>query len=64
MAKSPCKDCEDRTINCHSTCREYKAWKFEKDRLNDINRKRKQIDTALTEAMVKNCIKARRKNRW
>ena len=24
---SPCKDCEDRTVGCHSICERYNNWK-------------------------------------
>lgn len=27
MTKSPCKDCFDRTITCHTVCRRYQEWK-------------------------------------
>lgn len=26
MIKCPCQGCEKRTMNCHSTCEEYKAY--------------------------------------
>ena len=32
----PCKDCKQRTITCHSVCREYIDWKSS---LNDFNEK-------------------------
>lgn len=27
---APCKDCQKRTINCHSVCEEYKQFKLER----------------------------------
>lgn len=29
MIKAPCKDCAERSIECHGTCRKYKAFKAE-----------------------------------
>lgn len=29
-----CKDCEERSINCHSICQEYKDQKILDDKLN------------------------------
>ena len=26
-ADSPCKDCEDRVVGCHSVCTQYSNWK-------------------------------------
>ena len=27
-ADSPCKDCEDRAVGCHSSCEKYMNWKL------------------------------------
>ena len=33
--ESPCIGCEDRTINCHDTCKRYLDWKADiSDRFN------------------------------
>ena len=37
MMKCPCKECNDRTITCHSVCKRYTEWKGWRD---EINRKR------------------------
>lgn len=34
---SPCKDCSDRQVGCHSNCKRYNEWRA----INDANRKRK-----------------------
>lgn len=26
MKVAPCKDCQDRTMECHGTCEKYKEW--------------------------------------
>lgn len=37
---SPCKDCEDRTVqpNCHTTCIAYKRYRAERERVNGMHR--------------------------
>lgn len=44
MILSPCKDCMNRTIECHISCAEYKDWKNRLKQRNDIitNNKRLQ----------------------
>ena len=32
MIKAPCKDCADRDLGCHSTCKPYKEYKKEHER--------------------------------
>jgi hypothetical protein len=60
-----CKQCEKRHPGCHSTCPEYNTWKSEKDRLNEIVRKKRQAEAEMIDAKVKLCEKARRKKkRW
>ena len=27
MTKTPCKNCHDRTVTCHTMCRRYQEWK-------------------------------------
>ena len=40
--KSPCMNCEERTFYCHSVCEEYKAYRAERDRINDLKHAEKQ----------------------
>lgn len=41
MNKSPCKDCPDRHLHCHSECDRYKTFAKEKRELNEaINKAR------------------------
>jgi hypothetical protein len=63
MISPPCKDCLKRKAKCHSTCEEYKAWKIEKDRLNKIVWKKKEIEAGFIEIRVKQCEKTRRMKR-
>ena len=46
MKKNPCHECENRTMDCHSTCREYKVWeiihKIEKSRERKEEKRRQR----------------------
>lgn len=42
--KSPCYNCEERQVGCHSTCESYKTFRAECDRLNDLKNKQKEQD--------------------
>ena len=58
-----CKGCEKRHTGCHSTCPDYIACRTEKDRTNEIIKKKKQVETDLISTAVKRSlkIKGRRK---
>lgn len=60
-----CKNCDKRYIGCHSTCREYIDWKTDRDRKNEIARKKRQAEAEMIDAKVRACEKTRRKKkRW
>lgn len=40
----PCKDCEMRTITCHSNCKPYLEYAKWKTQVNEIERKEKQFN--------------------
>ena len=39
----PCKDCNKRTLGCHSTCNAYLTARAKQTELNEKERKHKQI---------------------
>ena len=43
MKDSPCKNCDIRTVNCHSKCKKYIAWK---KLINAISKKLREKQTA------------------
>ena len=43
MRDAPCKGCEKRTLGCHGSCDEYKAFREERDK---VIRKRQAISLA------------------
>lgn len=48
MTLSPCKDCGDRVLGCHSSCDKYSVWvKEEKQKCEEFRKKKalaKEID--------------------
>ena len=38
----PCKDCTDRKLLCHGSCKKYQEWKKEIDEQNTIRQKEKE----------------------
>lgn len=40
---TPCKDCPDRVLGCHSVCKEYKL--FQEERRRELEQKRMQYLT-------------------
>ena len=47
MKVTPCKDCKNRTLGCHSFCDEYGEWKKEYYRIKDIRGKYIYLETAI-----------------
>lgn len=46
---SPCKDCNNRQLNCHSNCEAYLKWSKEskelKDKINDKKKKYVELES-------------------
>ena len=42
--KGPCRDCQDRTQNCHSECERYNQYRDKLDRYNDLRNKHQQVE--------------------
>lgn len=40
-----CKDCNDRIIGCHITCEKYIKWRNDRDKINEMARKRREYDS-------------------
>lgn len=57
MFKSPCKDCKDRAVGCHSFCERYitaKAAYIEgKERARQLKEADRICDTAKMDAVIK-----------
>ena len=43
--KLMCKDCKSRYVGCHAECEEYKAFRKEKDELNQYAYKKKETNS-------------------
>ena len=46
---TPCKDCFDRTITCHSVCRRYQDWKKEHEEQMAARRAEREKYSTLSE---------------
>lgn len=46
MEKSPCKDCDERYLGCHSKCSKYKEFRAAKDKEIEENLKRARFHSA------------------
>ena len=40
---APCKDCEFRTVECHSQCEIYKDWRSNRDKKIEEAREQKKV---------------------
>ena len=40
---APCKDCEFRSMNCHSQCDIYKSWRSDRNRKLEEEREQKKV---------------------
>ena len=56
-----CKDCEKRTLGCHSTCEEY--IQFSKERREMLDKMREENRILWNEASDRNRLKRMRKDR-
>lgn len=50
--QSPCKNCEDRMVGCHSTCEKYKAFQQENDANNKIIRENRKKENDIVSFRV------------
>ena len=59
---APCKDCERRTVGCHSSCPEYQEFRLERDRINHEACLRNDTRIPLSRWM-RRCIKRNERRR-
>lgn len=60
MRPSPCKDCQDRVVGCHSKCEKYATYRagVEKDK------KRRNEMKAIDDAEISAKIRTRGRYKW
>lgn len=46
MTVSPCKDCTERHVSCHSHCGKYLTWRADVDKERELVYKAKSIEGA------------------
>lgn len=44
MAKVPCKDCSERSAECHSTCDKYREFQKQNEELKEKRRLQREAD--------------------
>lgn len=59
MKSSPCKDCSDRYVGCHSKCDRYKAWSEAHERELEQTKKAKYADAMYMEHIIRTKNKTR-----
>ena len=60
MTGSPCKDCVDRHVSCHSHCEKYIAWRTEMDEHKELISKIK-AEEGMANKRRNDAIRKRRK---
>ena len=60
---SPCKDCPDRYIGCHSTCEKYIEWRKNEKQYNDGIKFKQNIERIKEEHAIEYQYKRKRKRR-
>lgn len=58
---SPCKDCENRTIDCHDNCAKYLEYRKALDEQNKIRYEAKEKERIIDEYTFRKVNKLRRK---
>ena len=48
-SETPCYECERRTMGCHGTCPDYKAFREEISARTEMIRKQEQLDKQFTD---------------
>ena len=58
---SPCQDCMDRHLNCHSECEKYKTWKADLEDKRSKVKKERNKEAAMNEYKIKRVLKSKKK---
>lgn len=56
--QSPCRECNDRKINCHAHCEKYQGYHEERENMCNQKHKQAEIDGFIHERTM------RLRNRW
>ena len=56
-----CKDCNDRVLGCHSTCKTYLDAKAEFEKAKEERRRQRKIDNDATEFFISKAYKEKRR---
>lgn len=64
---SPCRDCNDRTVGCHSNCDRYNEWLREERQKNEEYRKQKSLSREIDSYTIHHAEvvrKEQKQNKW
>ena len=61
IVKSPCYNCSDRTMNCHSSCDNYKNWKDGENKIKSYIVENKKLNSALNSRQLDAIKRMKRK---
>lgn len=61
--KCPCKDCFDRTLTCHSGCKQYAEWKEWRESINQKRQQEQKSRDTISERGIKMILSYQRRNR-
>lgn len=50
--QTPCKNCIDRELNCHSKCQKYLEYKKDLETQKEIEKKNRHLDGALLDFKI------------
>lgn len=57
-----CKDCQDRTVGCHSTCQKYQAAKAEYQKSIDAIQKLKDAEDCIDDVKTRSVLRVKRRH--
>ena len=63
MMLSPCKNCEDRSVFCHTSCDKYKAYREAKDRENSVFWAKRKTEADFINAKFEKKLKYQRRSK-
>lgn len=61
MPNVPCRDCDHRTVGCHSACAVYRLYREERELIREIRKKRLVAIQMEFDERIKNIRRSRRK---
>ena len=61
---SPCKNCTNRKVGCHSSCDRYKDWHGEYSKRKNKIRESADLQRKLDDFAIQSVMRKRKNNKW